>query len=358
MKVIIDEKYHFATFFNPQNGMYVRTGILDENGCDTSVEPVRASFPHLVDVGVMGHCTHGLSGKCKKLGINCYQQGGIINRPNMSLNTFRNIVKQCENRSFQFALGGRGDPNEHEEFEKILLECRKHEIVPNYTTSGFGLTERQIELSSSLCGRVAVSWYGADNTIDAIERFFKKKQRVNIHFVITSTSLPDAIDLLRNRFICEKVAAIIFLLYKPVGDINKDQIVPLSHPLLPHFFEQVVISRQYVDVGFDSCFVPILLQHSFPLDLRSIEPCESGRFSCYISESNKMYPCSFIQDERFSYSLDGHSIEDVWNSEKFDRFLCLGEAAECRKCIYLSDCRGGCPGIVSINQCRRKENDR
>ncbi len=36
-----------------------KAGILDENGKDTGVDPFMASFPHLIDVGVMGHCIHG-----------------------------------------------------------------------------------------------------------------------------------------------------------------------------------------------------------------------------------------------------------------------------------------------------------
>jgi hypothetical protein len=56
---IVDEKYKFITMFNPQTGAYVRTGILNALGWDSGVDPFQASFPHLIDVGVMGHCIHG-----------------------------------------------------------------------------------------------------------------------------------------------------------------------------------------------------------------------------------------------------------------------------------------------------------
>ena len=61
---IIDEKYHFISAFDTETGSYVRTGILDENGRDTGIDPLMASFPHLIDVGVMGHCIHGKTGLC------------------------------------------------------------------------------------------------------------------------------------------------------------------------------------------------------------------------------------------------------------------------------------------------------
>lgn len=354
MRFVHDEKYRFTTFFNPQNGMYVRTGILDENGKDTGVDPVRASFPHLIDIGIMGHCTHGLSGACKKLGISCYQQGSTVNKPNMSFSVFRDIVRQCENRTFQFALGGRGDPNEHEQFEDILLECRNHAIVPNYTTSGFGLTDRQIDLSADLCGRVAVSWYNAEYSSSAIDRLYDRGHKANVHFVVTSASVQDAIDLLKNRYLHEKAAAIIFLLYKPVGDINSNYILSPSHPLLSRFFDEIAEARQSIQVGFDSCFVPFLLWHSVPMDPRSIEPCESGRFSCYISEDNMMYPCSFINDEKFAYPLTGHLVEEGWESDKFSQFHQLDPSLACQTCTYMPLCRGGCPGLTDIHPCRRE----
>lgn len=69
---IVDRTYRFITVFDDETGAYLRTGIL-ENGRDTGVDPFMASFPHLIDVGVMGHCAHGQSGLCAKAGIGCYQ---------------------------------------------------------------------------------------------------------------------------------------------------------------------------------------------------------------------------------------------------------------------------------------------
>lgn len=37
-------------------------------------------------------------------------------------------------------MGGRGDPDQHEYFEEILKFCRENVLVPNFTTSGYGMT--------------------------------------------------------------------------------------------------------------------------------------------------------------------------------------------------------------------------
>lgn len=67
--IIYDKKYRFRSAFDTKTGAYVRTGVLDENGRDTGVDPFMASYPHLIDVGIMGHCIHGKTGLCAKAGI-------------------------------------------------------------------------------------------------------------------------------------------------------------------------------------------------------------------------------------------------------------------------------------------------
>ena len=138
--LIHDKKYNFKYMFDTETGAYLRTGILDEHGKDTGVDPFMGSFPHLIDVGIMGHCIHGKTGLCVKAGIGCYQSGLLIEKPNMRYEDFESIVEQCRGKVNQFALGGRGDPDQHEDFEKILKLCRENNIVPNFTTSGYGMT--------------------------------------------------------------------------------------------------------------------------------------------------------------------------------------------------------------------------
>lgn len=133
MRYIIDDtQYHFKSAFDTQTGTYIRTGVLDENGVDTGIDPFMASFPHLIDVGVMGHCIHGKTGLCAKAGIGCYQSGLLVEQPNMTVEDFRWIAQQCRGRCNQLALGGRGDPDQHEHFEELLKISREN-IFVRYT---------------------------------------------------------------------------------------------------------------------------------------------------------------------------------------------------------------------------------
>lgn len=81
--IINDRKYHFKTAFDTETGF----------------DPFMASFPHLIDVGVMGHCLHGKLGLCAKAGIQCYQSGLTIQEPNM-----REACPECEKKNL--CMGG------------------------------------------------------------------------------------------------------------------------------------------------------------------------------------------------------------------------------------------------------------
>lgn len=54
LQKMYDKKYNFLTMFSSNTGAYIRTNVLDKNGKQTSEEPFMASFPHLIDVGIMG----------------------------------------------------------------------------------------------------------------------------------------------------------------------------------------------------------------------------------------------------------------------------------------------------------------
>jgi|LFRM01.1.fsa_nt_gb hypothetical protein len=152
-----DKKYNFKSMFDTNTGFYVRSGILDKNNKDTGIDPFRASFPELLDIGIMGHCMHGITGMCT---IGCYQSGHKIKKQNMTLDNFKRIIDECEKKVFQVALGGRGDPDQHENFSQILEYSRSKNIVPNFTSSGFGFNEKIVDLCKEFCGAVAISYYG------------------------------------------------------------------------------------------------------------------------------------------------------------------------------------------------------
>ncbi len=346
---ITDTKYRFVTVFDTETGAYMRSGIFDENGKETDVDPFMASFPHLIDVGIMGHCIHGKTGLCAKAGIGCYQSGLTVEQPNMTLENFKWIAEQCKHKVNQFALGGRGDPDQHENFEDILRICRENDIVPNFTTSGYGMTPEIAKICKQYCGAVAVSWYRSTYTTDAIQMLLDAGVKTNIHYVLGNNSIDEAIERLESNDFPNGINAVIFLLHKPAGQGSKQNVLKVDDPKVVRFFKQVD-ARHPFKVGIDSCNVPGALKFCRKVVPQSLDTCEGARFSCYIGADMIMVPCSFDQNKKYETMLVPQTIAEAWYSEPFEAFRAKLQGA-CPDCPHRELCLGGCPLMPEIVFC-------
>jgi hypothetical protein len=307
------DKYYsnddYQMYFNTESGFELIRGI---NG---KPDPFCLDMPALLDVGIMGHCKN----KCDI----CYQ--GHDKENHMELDNFKFIVDQCHSHTNQIALGGRGDPNHHPNFKEIVEYCRSKQVVPNYTTSGIDLTDEQIEISK-LCGAVAVSDYSKDFTYDAIRRFQTAGIKTNIHFVFTCKSAFKAFSFLKghnpwnDNVDLDKLNAVIFLLFKPVGKGSLHEELRPSKDQLQTFSDLALNNKAISKVGMDSC----LANHiEVPKNMEFfITTCEAARQSAYISPSMEMIPCSFM-DKGYSanlqkYEFGRRTLFSVW--KLFDTF--------------------------------------
>lgn len=374
----IKKDKNFISCFNQETGFYFRTGIL-EDGKDTGVDPFMASFPELLDVGIMGHCIHGKTGLCQKAGIGCYQDGLHSNNPNMSLEDFKKIAKQCKGKTFQFALGGCGDPDQHEHFEEILKVCKENGIVPNFTTSGFGMTKALAKLCKQYCGAVAVSWYRSPYTLKAINLLLAEGVKTNIHYVLSKSTLTEALQHLRrdelnnsidrNKFNSQDdlaksysykslqfpkgINAVIFLLHKPVGLGTKEDMITKENKDFLNFLDLVNEREFPYKIGFDSCTVPALINLD-KVDPNCLDTCEGGRWSAYITPDMKLLPCSFDnQEQKWAVDLAQYSIAEAWESNTFNDFR-NHFSRSCPNCKHRTSCMGGCPIVPEIVLCDKK----
>lgn len=350
---IIDKKYSFISAFDTETGAYVRTGVLDENGNDTGVDPFMASYPHLIDVGIMGHCIHGKTGLCAKAGIGCYQSGLLVEQPNMTVEDFRWIAEQSKGRCNQFALGGRGDPDQHESFEEILGICRDNNLVPNFTTSGYGMTPEIASLCKRYCGAVAVSWYRSEYTNRAIQMLLDAGVKTNIHYVLGKNSIDEAIERLRNDDFPQGINAVIFLLHKPAGQGTRENVLSPDDSRVAAFFAQLDRHHAF-KMGMDSCNVPGAIRFCRAIRPESLDTCEGGRYSCYIGADMIMVPCSFDQEKRYEVSLRDMNVAEAWNSEPFEKFRDKMRRA-CPECEKKALCMGGCPLMPEIVFCNSEK---
>ena len=340
----------FISFFNETTGHYVRSGII-KNGVESAEDPFMASFPELLDVGIMGHCRHGQSGLCLQAGVECYQDGLHANAPNMALEDFEEIVRQCRGKTYQIALGGCGDPDQHEHFADILETCHQAGIVPNFTTSGLGLNSELAQLCKKYCGAVAVSWYRSTYTLRAIDLLFQADVKTNIHYVVSNSTIEEAVTRLKERSFPVGVNAIVFLLHKPVGLGSQAQVLKCDDLRVKEFLELACGGNHGYKIGFDSCSIPGLISQSIDVNQDRVDTCEGARWSAYITSDMLMLPCSFDnQSKRWAVDLRSHTIQEAWDSSVFEDFRRYFRQS-CPDCEHRSACMGGCPICREVVLC-------
>lgn len=355
-----DKYYNFIEYFNEFNGFLLRSNVL-KNGVETSETPYRRSYPELIDIGIMGSCVACDNGMCKAAGIDCYQNATLVKRSNMSLDVYKTIIEQSKGKTFQVALGGAGDPNKHENFKEILELTRKNQIVPNLTTSGYKLIDDEITWMKKYCGAVAVSFYSRllhnkqesnELTISAIKRLIDAGCVTNIHYVVSRENLDEIIYRLENNLFPSGINACVFLLYKPVGQ-GEYAKMPTINDVKYRKFIDLTVNRKYdFKIGFDTCQSPVLRMYGGEISEKSLDFCESARFSMYIDCENQAYPCSFgWLEEKYRVDLNKHTILEAWNSSQFNNFI-KKQQIECR-INNKTECRC-CALDLGITLCEKK----
>jgi radical SAM protein with 4Fe4S-binding SPASM domain len=331
---------NYYTFFNQKTGFFAR---VEDCGCE---EPFWSWHgPELLDISITNWCDR----ECPI----CYRKSNT-NGKHMSVTDYEVIMQQASRMHvFQVALGG-GNPNQHPDFREIIRWTReKYGIVPSYTTNGRGLTNKILEASRKYCGAVAVSAYPPyEEMKHAIELLTSYGIRTNIHFVLDYSSLETAIRWLENppKYF-GLLNAIVFLNYKPVGRGSNYNLLLKHSDKLERFFRLVTTCEHKFKIGFDSCMVSGLVRFTH-VPAICYDGCEAGRFSMFISEDMKMYPCSFMAIDKDGIPIVKNNMLEVWQKSRLfwqirDRLA----NNHCKGCSYSKLCLGSCPVFQEINLC-------
>lgn len=328
---------HYRTVFDQKTGFFARK---EDAGYP---EPFWAmDGPELLDVAITNYCEHGCSF--------CYRHSNRYGR-HMSLSDMQRVVTQASQAGvLQMALGG-GNPNQHPQFVQILHMIRESGIVPSYTSNGEGLTDDILKATKETCGAMAISLYPPYYRYESLVLHISEYGiKLNLHVILKTDTIDQIITWLENPPLWfEKINALIVLNYKPI--VNNLDLSVRDKDKLRSFYD-AVSSCKSVKIGFDSCCVPGIVKW-MAVDPILVESCEAARFSAFISEELKMYPCSFMANTNQYGDLRNESLIDVWQSntafvehrEKIMENPCTG-------CKHRTLCNGGCVFMPDINQCR------
>ncbi len=322
------------------------TGVTMRWGKNLSDNPHVAPLPELVDISISNHCSKGCT--------YCYRNS-TTNNEFISLEDYEYILKSLNDEKwgnvFQVALGG-GEPLEHPNFIEILKITRKYNVIPNFTTNGINITPELASEIKSFIGAAAISYSDVELIPSSNANIFIREGiKTNIHFILDIQSIKQAIRILKGEYneVLNGFNSIIFLTFKPFGRGTEDLCLKLNDDL-KEFCLLVDNNNCSISVGFDSCFMPMLMHFTnTPMDF--IEACECAFFSAYIDEKLVVKPCSFTNNHLDNYNLKEHSFNTIWNKH-WDAYR-KAQINDCQKeCKNTDNCRGGCPYYNQINLCK------
>ena len=322
------------------------SGVTFRWGKNFQEDAYRAPIPELVDISISNHCTKGCTF--------CYRNS-TPNNIFMSVEDYETAIRSLYDSRwgnvFQVALGG-GEPLEHPQFLEILKVTKKYNVVPNFTTNGLHITKEIARQIKPLVGAVAISFPNILSIKNSKAHIFIEEGiKTNIHFILDRKSIKQGIEILQGKHneLLKGFNAVIFLTFKPMGRGSEDNCLELNDDLKT-FCNLVDANYCAVNIGFDSCFMPMLM-HFTNTKIDFIEPCECGFFSAYIDENLNVKPCSFANNSHDTYNLKQYSFKEIWNN-LYERYRNAQVNTCQRTCKNSSNCRGGCPYYSQINLCK------
>ncbi|MCB9682964.1 MAG: radical SAM protein [Alphaproteobacteria bacterium] len=258
---------------------------------------------------------------------------------------------------FEVALGG-GEAALRDDVVTVAERVRAHGMVPNLTTSGFGITPELARRLAPLVGQVNVSldglgdhyaavrgWRGEAVAVRALQVLRDAGLRTGVNTVLTRATF-DHLPALAETLTALGVSEWQWLRLKPAGrgaeafadaTLTPEQALAVWPTLLD------LEARTGLVVRIDCALVPFLVAHGPPLDhleAHGVSGCPGGQSLWSRGVDGTWSPCSFAHDAAADGSPDALWATDPTLQAWRDR--AATPPAPCADCTYRAVCRGGC----------------
>lgn len=315
--------------------------------------------PHFLSAPTEVHAS--VTNRCPQHCDGCYMDSMQSCENELTTAEWKQHLKTLSDMGvFHVALGG-GEAFEREDFGELVAYCREIGLVPNLTTNGQSIGEREIAICKSM-GQVNVSIDGINNSFNingrkgsfekadrAIQALRKAGVQVGINCVVSRKNYPfiKEIVLYAARRGLNEVE---FLKYKPSGRGKlKYEEYALSQEMIREFYPTLINlnKRNKIELKIDCSFIPALVFHKPPkdeLEKLAVTGCDGGNLLMSVRSNGAFAGCSFVENNE-SVS----EIKSRWHSSKhLKNFRMLVDRAgePCRSCEYLTICRCGCRTVA------------
>ncbi len=321
------ENYNYI--FDKNSGGFLRWGKTFED------DPEVAPSPEILDFEVTTICNEG----CKF----CYKSNTSQGK-NITFDEFKTIFDKLPKTITQIAFGADADCTANPDLFKMMKYTREHGVIPNIT-----IVKANKEVAKKLAevaGAVAVSLHKDKHICyDTIKRLSDLGlNQINIHALVSQETVDNIWQTFYD-YSAGKIPglnAIVLLGLKQKGRGTGYHILDQKE------YKEIIdyALNFYIPIGADSCSAPKLIsavknRDNFLEIKQLVDPCESTRFSIYISVDGEAFPCSFTPGTKgWKTGIDMFRIDnfsEVWGSEGFIDF---------RKRLKESKDENGCEACI------------
>jgi len=327
---------NYNYFFRKKDGVFLEWGATKDE------DPTHAPFPNLVDLEISKVVDENFIVDKNKYnvvdkGCNgcefCYKLANKGQKTiSMKTKTFDTLMSKLnKNRGICQCAIGINQISTCPDFWNIIKNCRnKHSVVPNYTTRGEDLTERDYKNTAKHCGAVAISYSDRDTTYNTVQKFiFHGTKQTNIHYMISHETLNKCykvMDNCRSDKRLRNLNALVLLMFKnkTTNTFTTITDVKIYKKLIDY------AKKLKIPLGFDSCSAYNYLraiqgEENYETQSQYVTSCCAARSSSYINIFGEYHACSFLEGrEEWGGGLNvleaDDFIRDIWNHPQTVKF--------------------------------------
>lgn len=273
MKKRVLESSNYSSIFI--NGKTLRLPI-DANKPITEI-----AWPEFYDVSAGNKCSGGCDAYCYAAAL----KTGVH---------YKNLVQKVDNffgkmtpnqRPLQCAVGGEQEPLENPEIWDMMQRLQELDIVPNYTTNGMFINDKNIELTLKHCGGVAVTLHAHLEKFwrRALNRLAEAKIKLNVHIIISDEASVKYTEQLYKEYVdTEMVDYFVLLPYMNTGHAANNP-KSINYQALETWVDTVNKDGR---LAFGANFYNFLVKHKEKYNVSIYSP---EIFSKYVILDDKMF---------------------------------------------------------------------
>lgn len=242
--------------------------------------------PEVVDISLNTLC----DGACSYCYTSATRRGRNYENVVQKIETWLDALNEND-RPFQVAFGGGGEPTMHPDFVDAMEACRARGVVPNYTTNGLHVTKELLKATDRICGGVAVTAHEHLPWMDAVFEYVDYGVRTNIHVIVGKPGSAERARSIRT-LVPRDVENVVLLPLVSTGFASK------MNPVEDEVMEAARVASVEPGYAIGAMYAPYIAK--YPEVFKSFSLYDERKYSGYLvlDDPVKMYISSFNLKER------------------------------------------------------------